>query len=687
MTFPKARALGLILGVAVLAGGCSSGSSSSGASSTDLSQKPASQFTIDANQKYQAVVDAFNPDDFEAAQKNLIATIPGGVIKDKEGNVVWDSSNYDFIQGDAPNTVNPSLWRNALLNNNPGLYKVADGIYEFRGYDIANVVLIQGKTGWIVVDSTLTAAVAQAGLELAQKTLNDDRPVVAVIYTHSHSDHWGGIRGLVDEADVKSGKVKIYAPEDFMQFAVSENVLAGTAMSRRGQYQFGHGLPAGPEARVSTGLGLGLSQGSPGLIPPTDDITRTGQKANIDGVPVEFQLAQGTEAPASLMLYLPEAKALCVGEVINQLMHNVLAIRGAEVRDALVWSKVINESLDLFPNTQVAFGTHFWPVRGREKVVEWLQTQRDTYRFIHDQAVQLANEGESMPEIANETFFPAELAKTASSRGYYGTLSHNMRAVYQKYLGFYDANPATLDPLPRTEEAKKYVDAMGGIDNVIEMGQKAFDQGDYKWVVTLVNNAVFADPSNEQARALQADALEQLGYQSESATWRNAYLLGAQELRDGVAEDIPSTANPDTMRGMSNELLFDFLAMMIDHEKVDGITASAQINFTDSDTTWALELSNSVLNSTQGRVLDDPDVTLTLTRQEFLAITLGGQDVTELVKAGKVKVEGDPAGLAPMMGSMVKFNPQFNLVTPVVPAEATEPGEPLDGMTGMTSDG
>jgi alkyl sulfatase BDS1-like metallo-beta-lactamase superfamily hydrolase len=658
----KPLTLTLLLSLTLFAGGCTS--AASGDTAADMEPKAATEATIQVNEAMQAMVENFNDQDFENASRGRIAELPDPIITGAEGNVVWDSRQWEFLQGEAPDTVNPSLWRMQKLNSEAGLFKVADGIYQFRGYDIANMILIQGDTGWIVVDSTLTAPVAAAGLKLAQDTLNDPRPVVAVIYTHSHSDHWGGIRGLVDEADLRSGKVKIYGPKEFMEYAVSENVLAGNAMSRRGQYQFGSTLTPGPQGIVGTGLGLGLSKDSPGLIAPTDDITKTGQRVTIDGVPIEFQMAMKTEAPASIMFYFPKQKALCVGEVVNQLMHNVYTIRGAEVRNSLVWSKTINETLDLFPDAKVAFGLHFWPVWGQDNVRTWLKTQRDTYRFIHDRALHLANNGQTMTEIGSAEFFPEALAAQASSRGYYGTLSHNLRAVYQAYLGFYDANPATLDPLPRTESAKKYVEAMGGEEAVIEAGRKAFEAGDYRWVVELVNNAVFANPDNAQARALQADALEQLGYQAESATWRNAYLMGAQELRDGIQPEERSTSNPDTMAGMTNEMLFDFISVSLDQEKTDGMQTAAQVTFTDLDETWALELENSVLNNTKGRKLANPDVTLTLTRPAFLAMVLGGQDVTELVQSGQITMKGDPTVFAAMLGSAVQFNPAFNVVTP-----------------------
>ncbi len=541
---------------------------------------------------------------------------------------------------------------------------MADGIYQIRGYDIANMTLVEGNTGWIVIDTMLTAPVARAGLKLAMDTLKSSKPVVAVIYTHSHVDHFGGVRGVVDEADVRSGKVKIIAPDAFMEHAIAENVLAGNAMSRRAQYMYGVGLPASDKGTLGTGLGLALSSSVPGLIPPTQYIKKTGEEMTIDGVRIQFQMAKASEAPSEFMFYFPDKKALCLSEVATKLMHNVYTIRGAQVRDALLWSKYINETLDLFPDAEVAFASHHWPTWGKDNIRGFLGNQRDTYRFLHDRALNLANQGRVMDELGSETFMPKALAADAASRGYYGTLSHNLRAVYNFYLGYYDANPATLHRLPPADSAKRYVAAMGGEAAVLAIGRKAFADGDYRWVSEMVNHLVFANPDNAEARALQADALEQLGYQAESAPWRNAYLLGAQELRNGPQAAEVSSSGPDTVRGMSNELLFDYIALRLDHTRTDGLKAAVQMRFTDVNETWALELSNSVLNNTQGRVLKNPDVTITLTRPAFLAMLLQGKKMPELVQAGMVKVEGNPQAFGAIVGAVMEFPPLFNIVTP-----------------------
>ena len=626
--------------------------------------KGATANTERANAAVRQAMTMNDKQDFEDATRGLMAQLQDPIVKAADGRVVWNTQRYEFVKGDPPATVNPSLWREQKLNTAAGLFKVVDGVYQIRGYDMANMTLVEGASGWIVIDTLFTEDVARAGLKLAMETLKSSKPVVAVIYTHSHADHFGGVRGVVDEADVRSGKVKLIAPEGFMDNAIAENVLAGNAMSRRANYMYGVSLPANDKGSVGTGLGMTLSNGAPGLIPPTVIVKKTGEEMTIDGVRIQFQMAQDSEAPSEMMMYLPEKKALCLSEVAVKLMHNVYTIRGAKVRDALVWSKYINETLDLFPDAEVAFASHHWPTWGNANVRQFVANQRDTYRFLHDRALNLANQGETMPELANASFFPKGLAADASSHGYYGTLSHNLRAVYNFYLGYYDANPATLDPLLPTESAKRYVAAMGGEAAVVALGRKAFADGDYRWVVELVNKAVFANPNNAEARALQADALEQLGYQTESATWRNAYLMGALELRSGPKEMGASSSGPDTVRGMTNELLFDFIALRLNHEKTDGMKAAISMVFSDSNEVWALELSNSVLNSTRGRVLKNPDVTITLTRPAFLAMLLQGKKLPELVQAGMVKVEGDPQGFGAVVANIMSFDPVFDIVTP-----------------------
>ncbi len=552
--------------------------------------KPATATTERANEAARKAMTMNDQQDFADATRGKLAELKEPLVKAADGRTVWNTQRYDFIKGDAPPTVNPSLWRQQKLNTAQGLFKVTDGIYQIRGYDIANMTLVEGASGWIVIDTMLTEDVARAGLKLAMETLKSTKPVVAVIYTHSHADHFGGVRGVVDEADVRSGKVKVIAPEGFMDSAVAENVLAGNAMSRRASYMYGTTLQANDKGSVGTGLGLALSNGAPGLIPPTVIIKKTGEELNVDGVRMQFQMAQGSEAPSEMMFYFPDKKVLCLSEVATKLMHNVYTIRGAKVRDALAWSKYINETLDLYPDAEVAFASHHWPTWGNANIRQFLANQRDTYRFLNDRALNLANRGQVMDEIGSEPFFPKGLAADASSHGYYGTLSHNLRAVYNFYLGFYDANPATLNRLPPADAATRYVAAMGGEAAIVANGRKVFADGDYRWVAEMVNHVIFANPANMEARNLQADALEQLGYQAESATWRNAYLMGAMELRSAPIASGASSSGPDTVRGMTNELLFDFIALRLNHEKTDGLKAAINMVFSDSNEVWALEL-------------------------------------------------------------------------------------------------
>lgn len=629
-----------------------------------VAPKPATPATIRANQAVAKAMAMDDRTDTDEATRGFIAALPDPLVEDANGRTVWDENRFSFMQGDAPATVNPNLWRHEKLGNASGLFKVTDGIYQIRGLDLANMTLVEGKTGWIVIDPIFTAEMARATLAFAMNKLGSTKPVAAVIYTHSHADHFGGIRGVVAEADVVSGKVGIYAPEGFMDNAIAENVLAGNAMARRANYQFGGGLDANDRQAVGGGLGKALSVGTTGLIPPTDIITKTGQEATIDGVRIVFQMAQNSEAPSEMMFYFPEKKTLCASEVITKTMHNIYTIRGAKARDALSWSKYINATMDLYPDAEVVFASHHWPTFGRDNIRRFLTNQRDAYRFIHDQAMNLANKGYTMDEIGDVRFFPAGLASDSSTHGYYGTLSHNLRAVYNYYLGYYDGNPATLNRLPPTDLSKRYVAAMGGEQKAMDLARQAFADGDYRWAAEVTNRIVFANPDNAAAKALEADTFEQLGYQAEGGTWRNAYLVGARELRHGVIRSSTSTQGPDVVRGMDNELLFDYIALRLNHEKTDGLKAGIQMEFTDLKETWALELSNSVLNNTKGRVLKNPDVKLVLTRPAFLAMLLQGKKLPELVEAKMVTVEGDAKVLTSVFSNVETFDPYFNIVTP-----------------------
>jgi alkyl sulfatase BDS1-like metallo-beta-lactamase superfamily hydrolase len=625
--------------------------------------QPASSITAAANRAYGDSLPLSAPQDFEDATRGLIATMPQAQLKDAAGNLVWDSSRFDFIQGAAPASVNPSLWRQETLNNAHGLFQVAEHIYQVRGYDLANMTLIQGHSGWILVDPLLTTEMGKAALDFALEKLGR-KPVVAVIYTHGHVDHFGGVRGVVSEADVAAGKVRIIAPDGFMESSVAENVLAGNAMSRRAQYQFGTALDAGPLGGVGSGLGKAVTVGTIGLMPPTETISKTGQELDIDGLRIVFQMANGSEAPAEMTFYIPELHALCLSEVVSATMHNIYTLRGAKLRDALGWSKYINQMLDLFPQAEVAFRSHHWPVWGSERVRQHLGNQRDMYRFLHDQALNLANKGVPVQDVGNATFYPKGLLADFSTHGYYGSLSHNLRGVYNYYLGWYDSNPATLDPLPRAESARRYVAAMGGAASVMTQARAAYAKGDYRWVAEMLNHLVFAEPANRAAQLLQADTLEQLGYQAESGVWRNEYLTGARELRQGVESLRLSTQGPDLTRAMSAEMIFDVLAVRLNHEKADGRHIGVNLTFTDNGDRYALELSNSVLNNTAGRVLAKPDAALSLTHAALFKMLLAKVPLPQLIQSGEARLEGDPKALGALLGGLDQFDPQYHIVTP-----------------------
>ena len=625
--------------------------------------QPATPATAAANRAFGASLPLSNTADQDAAVRGLIGVPPTTIFKDANGATVWDAQRFDFITGAAPDSVNPSLWRQEKMDNARGLFKVIEGIYQVRGYDISNMTLIAGKSGWIIVDPLTSAEMAKATLAYAQEKLGQ-RPVVAVIYTHGHADHFGGVRGVASEADVKAGKLRIIAPDAFMDTAVAENVLAGNAMARRAIYQFGIALPPGAQGGVGSGLGKMVSSGTIGLIAPTETVTKTGQELTIDGLRFVFQMANNSEAPSEMDFYLPDLKALCTAEVVTETMHNIYTLRGAKLRDALGWSKYINDMLDLFPEAQVSFRSHHWPTWGKDEVRHQLANHRDMYRFMHDQALNLANSGVPIDDVGNATFYPKELQADFSTHGYYGTLSHNLRGVVNYYLGWYNGNPASLDRVPRKEAAARYVAAMGGSARVIEQARTAYADGNYRWVAELLDHVVFAEPGNQAARTLQADTLEQLGYQAESGVWRNEYLTGARELRDGVSKVKVSTQGPDVLSTTSGEMIFDLLAVRINHAKVDGLRVGLNLTFTDTGEKFALELSNSVLNNTRGRVLPKPDATLSLTRAALFKMLLAKVPLPALIQAGEVKLDGDARALAAMIGNLDQFDPLFPIVTP-----------------------
>ena len=524
-------------------------------------RKDATDATKAANAKLLEQLPFSDTSDFDSARKGLVAPLPSEMIKGQAGNLIWDPTKYGFIkEGEkAPDSVNPSLWRQSQLINMSGLFKVTDGIYQVRNLDLSNMTIIEGAEGIVVVDPLVSEETSKVGIELYFKH-RPKKPVKAVIYTHSHVDHYGGVRGVVGEADVKAGKVKVYAPEGFLEAAVAENVFAGNTMSRRASYMYGNLLPPDPKGQVGAGLGSTTSAGTVTLIPPTDFVKKTGEKHTIDGLTYEFLMAPGSEAPSEMLWFIEEKKAIAAAEDCTHTLHNTYSLRGAKIREPLPWSKYLNQALTMWGDkAEVMFAQHHWPTFGNAEVKKLLKSQRDLYRYINDETLRLANHGYTRDEIAERFQMPDSLAHVWANRGYYGSVSHNVKATYVLYLGWFDGNPATLHELPPVESSKKYVEFMGGADAVLSKAKESYAKGEYRWVAQVVNHVVFADPDNRAARELQADALEQLGYQAESGPWRNFYLTGAKELREGVKKlPTPNTASPDTVRAMTLEMFFDY---------------------------------------------------------------------------------------------------------------------------------
>ena len=631
---------------------------------TDDPRQDASTQTKTSNAAVLEALPFADDEDFALAGRGFIGKPDSTIIRDAAGNVVWDMEQFGFQTGDAPATVNPSLWRQAQLNNRHGLFKVADGIYQVRGFDLSNLSVIEGETGYIVVDPLITREVAKAAMELVFEHL-PVKPIKAVIYSHSHADHFGGVKGVVSEADVAAGNVRIIASEGFMEFAVSENVLAGNVMTRRASYMFGSLLPKDQKGGVGVGLGKAISSGEVTLIEPTDIITETGDELVIDGVRFVFMNTPFAEAPAELMFFLPEKKAFYAAEEANATLHNLYTLRGAQVRDASLWSGYLHEAADLIdPSTEVLFGGHHWPRWSYDNIIEYLRKQGDLYKYIHDQTLRLANHGLTMDEISEQITLPPELGNAWYNRGYYGSVSHNVRAVYQKYLGFFDGNPANMHRLPPEQAGRKYVDFMGGAEAVLEKARKAYDDGEYRWVAEVVNHVVFADPGNEAARGLQAAALEQLGYQAESGQWRNFYLTGAQELRHGISKGSTArTLSPDMLAALSISDLLDYLAVRLDGPRAAGKSTRIQLNLRDSGERYLLILENGVLRHRIGAA-DNADVSLGLTREGFLAIGMLGLPVGVLVEQGAVTAEGDLSAVDELVSLLDNFDFWFDIVTP-----------------------
>ena len=604
--------------------------------------------------------------DFEDAARGFLGTVENARITSAQGRVVWSLEPYGFLSdAEAPPTVDPSLWRQSRLNMNHGIFEVVPGVYQIRGLDIANMTLIEGERGVIMVDTLTSIEGARAAIELYFRH-RGRRSVAAVIFTHTHTDHWGGARGVLDDETMASGKVPIIAPNLFMEHAVSENIIAGPAMLRRAQYQFGPFLAKGVRGQVDCGLGKSMAAGSVALLRPADLIMATGDKRTLDGLEFEFQMAPNSEAPAEMHFFIPRYKLLNLAENCTHNFHNLLPFRGADVRDALAWSKYLGEALQMWGGKAEAMcGQHHWPVWGVERIDTMIRQQRDLYKFAHDQTVRLMNHGLTATEIAETIKLPASLDAAWHARGYYGHVRHNVKAIYQKYLGWYDANPVNLDPLPPVAAARKYVEYMGGADAILARAANDFAKGEFRFVAQAVSHLVFAEPDNQSARALLADTYEQLGYLAESATWRNAYLFGAQELRQGMPKAPPRPPMPrETLAALRTEQLWDVLGVRLNGPKAEGKHIVLNWRFTDTNEGFVLTLENCALTYVAGAQAAAADASFTLPRGTLDEVIAKQTSFPEAVASGKIKFTGNAMRLAELMALMDEFPRMFEIVEP-----------------------
>jgi alkyl sulfatase BDS1-like metallo-beta-lactamase superfamily hydrolase len=646
--------------------------------------KAPSSYTIDLQKKLRESMPFDDKLDFEEAKKGFIATPPFKQIMAEAGHVAWDIGKYEFLlQGKDFDSIHPSLQRIAILNMGYGLYEVVPGtIFQVRGFDLANISFIKSKTGWIIFDPLTAKETARAALDFINDKLGK-RPVVAVVYSHAHGDHFGGVRGVVDEADAKSGKVKIIAPEHFLDYAVSENVMAGNAMTRRMAYQYGTVLPAGPYAHVDQSIGKTVAAGNAGLIAPNIEITKEFEELTIDGVKMEFQNTPGTESPAEMNTYFPDWKAFWSAENITATIHNIYTLRGAMVRDALAWSKNINVALWRYgQDADVMFASHSWPRFGNARVQEVMRGQRDAYAHLNNYVLFLANQGVTINEIHNVYQPPKNLQNKWYARSYHGSEFHNSRAVINRYIGYWDCNPATLTPLSPSDSAPLYVEMMGGADKIMAKGRELFDQGKYHHGVEILNKLVYAQPNNQEAKDLLADMFEQLGYQYESPSLRNSFLGGAKELRDGYQPGAKiKSAGPDVVRAMTTGLVLDFLGVRVDSKKAEGMNFVINLDMPDMNERYLVEMSNATLTNIKGRQAKNSDLTMTMNRSDLETLMTGQANLESLISSGKVKLAGNPKVLADLQSVLVQFNPAFQLMPGTVigltPVQSAQ-GDPFE---------
>ena len=612
--------------------------------------------------------------DFDEQKKGLIAEMKQMQIPADAGHIAWDKARFDFLNQDKEwDSIHPSMLRIAHLNQNYGLYEVVPGIYQVRGFDLSDISFVRGKTGWIVIDPLISAEVARAAWKFFQEHRGEGLPITAVIYSHSHVDHWGGARGIIDEADVRNGKIEIIAPRDFMEHTISENVYAGNAMNRRLSFQYGQVLPVAPHGFVTQGLGQGASSGAVGLIAPTRIVEEDIEYIEIDGVGMVFQNTPGTEAPSEMNTYIPEMKALWMAENLTATLHNIYTLRGAPVRDPLRWSKYLARALYLFgTEAEVMFYAHHWPRWGKERIQEILREQRDLYAHMNNQVLHLANQGVTINQIHNVYELSEGLKQRWHCRGYHGSPQHNSRGVIQRYLGFWDCNPATLIPLSPEDSAPLYVEMMGGSAKILTKGQELHDAGEYMLAVEILNKLVFAEPANQPAKDLLADVYEQLGYQQENPGLRNSFLAAAYEFRSGVStEERASSTTPDVIRAMSTELFLNFLGIRMDSRKAEGMRFTINLITPDNGEKFVIEMENATLTNLEGFLADKPDLTLIIDRRELERTMIGEVKLEDQIASGTAKVEGNAGVLKQLASTMVDFDPLFE----VLPGTRARKGE------------